>query len=431
MPDRTITLEELHDLVLQLCRRITRPGSGWSPVRYNQGRPWDAESANDLTNDVFRHRLLVNDHKLLNEILLSESDLDQIRKRLSAQIRYTLQAREQHEPFNQLIRRVRRLADDGAFERHTPKGQPEWLSLPGTTVEFRRLTPDEVLRCVHLCQDLPVVYSRRSVGAIDIDEEGRQRRRQGSRMYDTDDLSTAVQRILTVAGCVNLGQLREIFSRLLTPWSVIPVVTYDESRKHEELLDDDPMVASEDDPTNDPDQPMSLLASDRLEIEFPELAGLVLQLSYEETYLLLAHGSGQTDVAIAQHLDVVRQTAAKRRRAALDRVGDALKSGVNAEAGAHALRTLAISHLADLHVQTLPEIERRLWIRITQGAIDSASSLCVELKTDLSDTSAQLIARFNEGVLGALISDDSERQRFEHRLAIEASLASCAERTDT
>lgn len=398
-------------------------------MRYNNGQPWDSDSAQELRNEVFISRLLVDDHRGLKEILQGETDAGQIRNRLVQEIRFTLQDREQHEPFNQLIRRVRRLADSGAFERHKPKRQPEWLSLPGVSVEYRQLRPDEVSECVRACEDLPVVYSRRALGNVKVDDAGNDVRQQGSRMYDTHDLQTAVERILQVAGCINYGQLREIFSRLLTPWSVKPAVTYNETVQRDELADDDLTVAPDDDVPEDLDQPMSIFTTERIEIEFPELADFVRQLGQDDTYLLLSHGSGQTDVAIAQQLNIVRQTAAKRRREVLARVSAVFDPSNDAESAAGVLRMLAIDHLADFYVQNLSEVERLLWIYVTQGAADSADALCEAHELDTAASSARLIANFNEAVLTALRGDDPERLRYEHRVAIEASLSSAAERT--
>ena len=408
---------------------ITRPGSGWSPVRYNHGQPWDSDSAQELRNEVFLGRLLVDGHCGLKEILSSSADAAQIRNRLAREIRFTLQDREQHEPFNQLIRRVKRLADNGAFERHKPKRQPEWLSLPGVSVEYRQLRPDEVLECVRACQDLPVVYSRRALGTVQVNDAGNDLRQQGSRMYDTHDLQTAVERILRVAGCINYGQLREIFSWLLTPWSVKPAVTYNETVQRDDLADDDLTVAPDDDVPDELDQPMSIFTTERIEIEFPELADLLRQLGQDDTYFLLCHGSGQTDVAIAQQLNIVRQTAAKRRREVLARVSEVFDPSNDAESAARVLRMLAIERLADFYVQNLSDTERRLWMYVTQGAADSAAALCEAHELDTAASSGHLIAKFNEDVLTALRSDDPERLRYEHRVAIEASLASAAERT--
>ena len=406
------TLVAVYPILMSLCEIATRPSSGWSYHRYNNGQPWEKDSAQELCHDVLRFRLLDPAHPRLNAIRAVAADEEELKRLLRREIRYTLQRRERIEPFTLLLKRVRQLADSegSKFVRHVQPRQPERFAARNTLVSARGLSPAEIRRCARACKDLPIVFARRLYSTAAFDEHGNERRQQGSKILSTPDLQVAMELIVGTVESVTTSELREIFSQLLTPWDVKPAGEYEES-------------ATGGSP--DPETTHHAMTNNTLvsaDINFPQVRAFVSGLSYEDAYLLVANGSGHTAVAMSKKLGPVRQVIARRKDAVIERAGEAIRATGDSEAAAFELRTLAIKHLSGLFIEDLSPDERHLWVCLAQQANDAAARYAAEREIDLEELSERLFTRFKDDVLTALVTDNAERDELDYQYAIAESV---------
>ena len=416
-------LLQVYEWTHNLCKRIAR--QGWDIRRYNDGDPWDDDAILGLCHEVIE-RLKEGDSARLKAILDSAEDDSQIRKQLSYEVRNALQRREKNQPFNNLIKRIRRLAKEGHFEIIRIKGVGDVVTKPGSNATYRALSSAEIRSSALKCEELPVIYSSRQHSVM-VDSHGHQRRQQSSPMYMTEHLIVAIDRILETSGTVTTFELREIFEFLLTPWSRNLDVPFEESSTGE---DDDYDFGSYDpDDSNLPHDRTMHQQLTSLEHELPNSAALINELTEHDVFLLLCLGSGITFVAISDHKGITRQTIATHSRRVQTKLEAALLADQHYSASAAAaVRQLLIDRLAAHFAADLTMEESKLWVYATQEAQSSINELVIENALDLSECEARLKAMFRDRILFALQHDSPDRSHYEQVEALRATQNACAER---
>ena len=414
---------EIYTWTHNLCKRIAR--QGWNTQRYNNGQPWDEDSTLELCHETIE-LLMADSNARLNAILDSaESEID-IRKGLAYEVRNTLHRREQNQPFNNLIRRIRRLARDGHFTITKVKRVTEYLHKPGSDPDYRQLTNSELQACARRCEDIPVVYSTRN-SSVSFTSEGKEQRQQTSPMYQTEDLIEVVNRILETPGTVTTDELRKIFDILLTPWSRNLDVPFEEDQQSSQTLYDTDENEL-DDSNHQRDNAMPLLLTN-LELEFPSTIHTVNEFVEEEVFLLLCVGSNVSYVEIGGHLGITRQTASTRTERARRRLESALLADDQFDLNAAALvRTLLIQRLGTLFAADLTVEECKIWIGVAQESHRALTQLADTEELDIRSILEDLKTRFNNRVLFALRQDDREQSTYDQIEALRETQNACAER---
>ena len=416
-------VQEIYTWTQNLCKRVAR--QGWNIQRYNNGNPWDDDSIMELCHETFE-LLLADNNARLDAILDASDNSNEIRKKLAYEVRNCLQRREEHQPFNNLIKRIRKLAKDGHFSITKVKGVGEYVSQPGSEVQYRQLTDAEIHGCARRCEDIPVIYSTRTP-TVAINADGKQQRRQSSPMYVTEDLIEVVNRILKTAGTVDTVGLRKIFDLLLTPWSRNLDVPFEEDQQSDPVTYDTD-ENDLDDRNHHRDNPMHQLL-ENLELEFPNTIAIVNTLTEEEVFLLLCIGSNISFVNIGDHLGITRQTASKRVELPAAKLATALRADEqHTTHSVELVRTLLIQRLATTFATELTIEQCKIWVHLVNKAHSALANLVERSETDIGLAVQELKHRFNSRMLFALQQQDPEVTEYEQKLALSETRNACAER---
>ena len=254
---------------------------------YNNGRPWDAASRQDLAQEVALEQLFLADQLgwVLNSADRHSGDLRAVRRRLAYTVRRTLLERRKRLGLieDRLVERCRKLAAEPPFATVQLVGQ-EYLCLAGREAEDPPVqTEPSLRRLVNLDQVRLAPRLRDSGGS------------KQSMGYTKPVLRNVLKALLDATGILSPADLRRIFSLLFTPFRPSPLFDFE---NHEHYLDtSEPTSASE-------AQLLDLVSE------------IVEQLTEIQCLIILGKAQRRSDGELSLVLDISRPIVQKRREEA-------------------------------------------------------------------------------------------------------------------
>lgn len=267
--DKSTFDREFYEIVVRLVRAIV---SRYPPDVYNNNEPW-AESYEVVVQDVYLERLLDTESNQLDYIMTEATSIESIERLLKRQIRQVIRQRARRTPVDNVMRRIRDLADAGKLGRRRLQRTTYYGSLLASDFEPVQTTEADLNRAANRAREVPILWGR-----PDAERE--------SRLYSEADLLRLMGLIISEISCISESDLWRILENLLT--SFVPTTLYID----EELGDTDV------ERTN-----MNLV----VEVE-QQIRNFVDDLDPRELYVLVAKSQGVADTKISSYLNVTRPT---------------------------------------------------------------------------------------------------------------------------
>lgn len=276
---REIIGEKILDLLARLTRNVTRK---YDPEVYGNARSWD-ETHEDVLNS-FIAEVLLEQGQLEYAIFTAETE-EHFSNLLARQLRFFLARNRRRTVVDNLLDRCKTMTCKHPFRHETDAGG-WWYELNDTATKDRFSSFDEIARVAGELAAIPIQLSSSAVRAPQI--------------YSTPDLKKILYYIVEKMGCrVSVGNLDQLFRRLLTPW--LPSFLEKDERSsevHEEL------------DLNPEQENMARQAAHAI-VE----AGTSLELG-----ILAMKIADITDSVIARHYKISRPTVSKHKKNVLLKV---------------------------------------------------------------------------------------------------------------
>jgi len=299
----TVVGDLINDLVLSLTGSICWR---YPEAVYNDGLSWDEHSISELAQDVVVNRLIAEGQ--VDYIFAEATTTESVRRLLTRQIKRELNHRRDRTPIDRLLERVKTLATAGDPEL----SHEAFLTYRqvGSAASWTPMTSQQATDAVNAARTIPILYSR-----TDTSRE--------SQIYTTPALREVLASIFSVVEVLTEKELREIFERLLTPWTPTNLVPIDES----DIAQDEPM-------------------SESTYVELSEAAhSWVASLSGDECWVYYYRSLDQPDAVAAARIGRSRPTVVNIKQRVLQRAAEDFLSTIDSGLHIEAVR-LAQEHCA-------------------------------------------------------------------------------------
>jgi len=267
--DRSTFDKEFFKLVQKVVRRTVR---NYPTVVYNNGEDWTT-AYDAVVQDVYLERLLDPRSNQLAYIMNEATSIQSIERLLTKQTKQVILRRARRTPVDNLMRRIRAMADEGSISERLIHGTPHYASNSAVAIEPVQITESDLRRAANLARQVPVLW-------------GRPDAERHSKLYSAANLQRLMELILSAISCISEDDLWGILEKLLA--SFIPSSLY----LDEELGDTDVERNS-----------MVLI----VEMD-DQIRDFVLDLGQRELEVLVAKSQSVSDEEVGNRLGVTRQT---------------------------------------------------------------------------------------------------------------------------
>ncbi len=190
--------EKILDLLEGLTRSVTRT---YDPRVYGNVASWD-EAHEDVLYS-FITEVLLEQGQLEYAVFLAETE-EHFTNLLARQLRFFLARKRRRTVIDNLLDRCKRLTSKAPFRQELTK-RNWWYEIADTPASNRFPNSDEIAR---IAGELAVIPIKMSSNA-----------ERASQIYSTSDLKKILFHVATTTACrISVGNLDELFRRLLTPW---------------------------------------------------------------------------------------------------------------------------------------------------------------------------------------------------------------------
>lgn len=197
----------LYELLVGLCRSIA---GRYPPAVYNSNLDWSEDAFNDLAQEVAVDRLL--DGGQLDYVFKTATELETLRRLLVHQIRLTLRKRRQIGPVDRIMRRVRRLANEGFPIRG--EGPEPFYRAEAASPDPLEIAPELQREAVRAASVVPILVSRSNSS-------------RESQIFTKTALREVLAAFFSVCPALYERDLRTLFEELLTPWTRTTIEPYE------------------------------------------------------------------------------------------------------------------------------------------------------------------------------------------------------------
>jgi len=279
--DRSTFDKEFFKLVQKVVRRTVR---NYPKVVYNNGEDWTT-AYDAVVQDVYLERLLDPRSNQLAYIMNEATSIQSIERLLTKQTKQVVLRRARRTPVDNLMRRIRALADEGSIRKRLIHGTAHYASNSAVAIEPVQITESDLRRAGNLARQIPVLWGR-----PDAERE--------SKLYSAADLQQLMELIFSIISCISEDDLWRILEELLT--SFIPSSLYMDEEPGDTDVERNSMVliAEMDDQIRD----------------------FVLDLNQRELQVLVAKSQGVSDEVIASSLSVSRPTVGEAKARLQDKM---------------------------------------------------------------------------------------------------------------
>jgi len=279
--DRAMFDKEFFKLVQKVVRRTVR---NYPTAVYNDGEDW-ATTYDAVVQDVYLLRLLDPRSNQLAYIMNEATSTQSIERLLTRQTKQVILRRARRTPVDNLLRRIRAMADAGSLGRRLINGTAYYAPTSAVAIEPVLVTESDLRRAANLARQVPILWGR-----PDAERE--------SKLYSSADLQRLMEIILSAISCISEDDLWRILEELLT--SFIPSSLY----LDEELGD------------TDVERNSSVLMAEMGD----QIRDFVFDLDQRELQVLVAKSQGVSDQDIASHLNVSRPTVGATKSRVQDKM---------------------------------------------------------------------------------------------------------------